>query len=281
MVRHGPMRHRAICRRGASVPHDTTAGGGMSGLKNVSQRHDDALSRIGWAELEHLLVAYYRDVGWWVEHAGTGGSGARFDGGVDLRIRRDAEFVLVQCKHWNAKQVPHNAVHELLGLMVNEGASGGILFSSGEFTRAAIDAAQRHGHVKLIDGDVLRTMLGPLPEPSAQAEAPAPARPALATRPPVAQTHANRWLWLVALICAIAFAFIVRAILGRTADTAVEPPAETVRPTVQPTIVVYAPQPAAVAPAAKSRPQTEAEIRESQRKADEAMRLIEDRTPEM
>lgn len=253
----------------------------MSGLKNVGQRHDDALSRIGWAELEHLLVAYYRDVGWWVEHAGTGGSGARFDGGIDLRIRRDAECVLVQCKHWNAKQVPHNAVHELLGLMVNEGATGAILVSSGEFTRAAIDAAQRHGHVKLIDGDVLRTMLGPLPEPSAQADAPALARPAPATRPPVVRTHAGRWLWLAALICAIAFVFIVQAILERTADTAVEPSAETARPLVQPTIVVYAPQPVPASPEIKPRPQTQAEIRESQRKADEAVRLIEESTPEM
>ncbi len=251
----------------------------MSGLKNVSQRHDDALSRIGWTELEHLLVAYYRDVGWWVEHAGTGGSGTRFDGGVDLRIRRDAEFVLVQCKHWNAKQVPHNAVHELLGLMINEGATGAILVSSGEFTRAAIDAAQRHGHVKLIDGDMLRTMLGPLPEPSAPAEASAPVRPAPATRPPVSHTRASRWLWLAALICAIAFALIVRAILERTADTAIEPLAETAPPSVQPTIVVYAPQPAAASPEAKL--QTQAEIRESQRKADEAVRVIEESTPEM
>jgi restriction system protein len=258
----------------------------MSGLKNVHQRHDDALSRIGWAELERLLAAYYRDVGWWVEHAapehaGTGSSGARFDGGVDLRIRRDSECVLVQCKHWNAKQVPHNAVHELLGLMVNEGATGAILVSSGEFTRAAIEAAQRHGHVKLIDGDLLRTMLGPLPEPSAPAEAPAPVRPA----PAVVRTHASRWLWLAALICAIAFAFIVRAILERTADTAVEPSAETTRPSVQPTIVVYASQPvdaaSEVKPSPPPRPQTEAEIRESQRKADEAVRLIEESTPEM
>jgi len=30
----------------------------MSGLKNVSRRHDDALSRIGWAELEQMLAAY-------------------------------------------------------------------------------------------------------------------------------------------------------------------------------------------------------------------------------
>ena len=189
--------------------------------------------------------------------------------------------MLVQCKHWNAKQVPHNAVHELLGVMVNEGATGAILVSSGEFTRAAIDAAQRHGHVKLIDGAALRTMLGPLPEPSTQAPAP-PARPA-ATRSPVASSQANRWLWLVALLCAVAFAFIVRAILERTADTAVESQLETARPSVQPTIIVYAPQPVDAAPELKPapRPQTEAEIRELQRKADEAMRVIEDSTPEM
>ena len=255
----------------------------MSGLKNVSQRHDDALSRIDWAELEQLLVAYYRDVGWWVEHVGTGGTGARFDGGVDLRIRRDAEFVLVQCKHWNAKQVPHNAVHELLGVMVNEGATGAILVSSGEFTRAAIDAAQRQGHVKLIDGAALRTMLGPLPEPISPAQAPAPpARPA-AMRPPVARPQANRWLWLIALLCAAAYVFIVHTIFERTADTAVEPQVQTARPLVQPTIIVYAPQPVDAATDVRPAPrsQTEAEIRELQRKADEAIRVIEDSTPEM
>lgn len=253
----------------------------MSGLKNVNQRHDDALSRIGWAELEQLLVAYYREVGWWVEHAGTGGTGARFDGGVDLRIRRDAECVLVQCKYWNAKQVPHNAVHELLGVMVNEGATGAILVSSGEFTRAAIDAAQRHGHVKLVDGAALRTILGPLPEPSTQAPTP-PARSAPA-HPPAERSQTNRGLWLIALLCAFAYAFIVRAILERTADTAVESQVETARTSVQPTIVVYAPQPVDVAPEVKpaARPQSEAEIRELQRKADEAIRVIEDSTPEM
>ncbi len=257
----------------------------MSGLKNVNQRHEDALSRIGWAELEQLLAAYYREVGWWVEHVGTGGTGgtgARFDGGVDLRIRRDAEFVLVQCKHWNAKQVPHNAVHELLGVMVNEGATGAILVSSGEFTRAAIDAAQRHGHVKLIDGAALRTMLGPLPEPTPPTQTPAPPVRSAPTHPPAVRSNASRWLWLIALLCAVAFAFIVRAILERTADTAVESQVENARP-VQPTIIVYAPQPVDAAPELKPapRPQTEAEIRELQRKADEAIRVIEDSTPEM
>jgi restriction system protein len=253
----------------------------MHGLKNVNHRHNDALSRIGWAELERLLATYYREVGWWVEHAGTGGTGARFDGGVDLRIRRDAEVVLVQCKHWNAKQVPHNAVHELLGVMVNEGATGAILVSSGEFTRAAIDAAQRHGHVKLIDGETLRGMLGPLPD-----DAPAElAVPVSAVRAPSRRPRAHLLVWLVALALAIAFVLIIRTMLNRTADTASVPAPDTApAPTVQPTIVIYEPQPVVAEPVATMPPPrlpTEAEIRESQRKADEAVRLIEDTTPEM
>lgn len=252
----------------------------MHGLKNVSHRHDDALSRIGWADLERLLATYYREVGWWVEHSGTGGTGVKFDGGVDLRIRRDAEVVLVQCKHWNAKQVPHNAVHELLGVMVNEGATGAILVSSGEFTRAAVDAAQRHGHVKLIDGETLRGMLGPLPEP----EPPPRATPVSAARPRPQRPGTNLVLWLMAAAFAVAFVLIVRQVLDRTADTASEPATDTRAPAVQPTIVIYAPQPAVAEPVRSMPPPrlpTDAEIRESQRKADEAMRLIEDSTPEL
>lgn len=256
----------------------------MNGLKNVGHRHDDALSRVGWDELERLLAAYYREVGWWVEHAGTGGTGAKFDGGVDLRIRRDTQVVLVQCKHWNAKQVPHNAVHELIGVMVNEGATGAILVSSGEFTRAAIEAAERHGHVKLIDGHALRGMLGPLPE-SDDAPAPIPVVPALVTASGQSRRHVLQWS--LALICAVGFLFIVRAILLRTADTAVEPPRDAVAaPAVQPSIVVYEPQPAMDMPvvvpqSSLPRAPTEAEVRESRREADEAVKVIEGDTPQM
>ncbi|MFZ5638666.1 MAG: restriction endonuclease [Pseudomonadota bacterium] len=262
----------------------------MTGLKNVRQRRDDALSRMHWAELERVLAAYYRDVGWWVEHAGTGGTGARFDGGVDLRLRRDAEIVLVQCKHWNAKQVTHNAVHELLGVMVNEGATGAILISSGEFTIAAIEAANRQGRVKLIDGDGLRAMLGTLPESPSAADPfaasvaePSPRRKATA---PDRSGGGRIRLWLFALACAVGFVLIVRAMLDRTADTAGEPPPDVRKPP-RPTIVIHEARPAAVpttvpeSPQAPLRRPTEAEIRESQRKADEAIRTIEETTPEL
>ena len=133
-----------------------------SGLKSVRHRRDDALSRIGWARLERLMARHYQREGYAVEHVGTGGTRQRFDGGIDLKLRKGSAYVLVQCKHWNAKQVPHNAVHELLGLMVNERATGAVLVTSGEFTRAAIEAAGKQDRVQLIDGDALRTLLGPL-----------------------------------------------------------------------------------------------------------------------
>ena len=141
----------------------------MNGLKNVRNRRDDALTRVDWKQLEKMLADYYRTQGWSVDHVGTGGSSSRFDGGVDLKMRRGAEYILVQCKHWNAKQVPHNTVHELLGVKVNQNATGAIVITSGEFTQAAKDAAVREGHVQLIDGDALRAMLGPLPETSVDA----------------------------------------------------------------------------------------------------------------
>lgn len=256
----------------------------MNSLENLGHRHNDALSRVGWVQLEHLLATYYREVGWWVEHAATAATGTEPDGSVGLKIRRDAEIVLVQCRHWNASEVQAAAVHELLDLTVDEGATGAILVCNGAFTSVAVAAAQRHSHVKLIDGDTLRTMLGPLPEPASHPDTPMPA-PAPARRPSEARPRSNRWPWLVALVCAVAFALIVRAILNRTADTAVEPPQEAIRaPAPPPAVVVYPPQPAEPDPTATKPPprsQTEAEIRVSQRRADDAMRLIEDDTPEI
>ncbi|WP_456952454.1 restriction endonuclease [Lysobacter sp. HA35] len=129
-------------------------------MKKVRVRRSDALTQVSWQQLESLLATHYRSQGYEVEHCGTGATGSRFDGGIDLKMRRGGEYVLVQAKHWNARQVPHNAVHELLGLMVNEGATGAVLVTSGEFTKAAVEAATRQGHVQLVDGEDLRTMLG-------------------------------------------------------------------------------------------------------------------------
>ena len=67
----------------------------MSGLKNVRNRRDDALSRVRWDQFESLLAVYFRGQGYEVDHCGTGGGDTRFDGGIDLRLRRPGEYVLV------------------------------------------------------------------------------------------------------------------------------------------------------------------------------------------
>lgn len=283
----------------------------MSGLKNVRHRHDDALSRVDWASVESLLAMYYRGQGWQVEHCGTGAGGRCFDGGIDLKLRRGDEYVLVQSKHWNAKQVPHNDVHQLLGVMVNEGATGAILVSSGEFTRAAIDAARKLGHVQLVDGSALRDMLGPLPEPPAQAgnqpeSLQFKAKPQAVSKPK--RSSVSGWVW-VCLVGMVAFVFIIRALIERTAGTA--GPAETTvradasvpadntargaalgdRPIEAPALseqrcheVIDAPSGTYIDHCSSGMPppkQSRAEIIESQRRAAEAMKIIEDTTPEM
>lgn len=127
--------------------------------KPVQHRYHDALSRIDWREFERLIADYYRDQGFDVQHDGTGGRGAAFDGGVDVRLRKDGRLTLVQCKHENVFQTEHNAVNELLGIKINEGADEAIVITSGEFTVAAKKFGGQ-GHVQLIDGAELRKMLG-------------------------------------------------------------------------------------------------------------------------
>lgn len=167
-------------------------GTATGGLKRVRHRRDDAISRLGWDEVERRVADHYRAGGYAVEHCGTaGGQGRRFDGGVDLRLRRGDERLLVQVKHWNAYKVAHNDVHQLLGLVANEGATGGILVSSGEFTSAARESARRLGLVRLIDGEGLRAMLGPWSgDPSAIAT---PVMAVLRDGPDGADMRAGAW----------------------------------------------------------------------------------------
>lgn len=175
-------------------------------LKQVRHRQTDALSRVGWEQFEALVADHYRRQGYDVQHVGTAGTGRRFDGGIDLKLRRGTEFVIVQCKHWNAKQVPHNPVHQLLGLLTTtRGATGAVLITSGEFTPHALRSAAQNPAIQLIDGKTIRQLLGPLPpallaEVARDPDAPAPVRPpplppggpAIAGPPPVPASVGRR-----------------------------------------------------------------------------------------
>ncbi len=291
----------------------------MYGLKRVSQRRDDALSRVGWEQLETMLATYYRGRGYQVDHVGTGASGTRFDGGIDLKLRRDSEYILVQCKHWNAMKVTHNAVHELLGIMVNEGATGAILVTSGEFSKAAIEAGTRQGHVQLIDGEELRAMIGPIPEPLdpsldrvSPSNSPTEAHAIVGRagerllaaaedrirhgRQRGARTSSSAVLWIVML--KLGFALVMFLIISAMLRNALAPlmHSQPIRPDKVQTLPTPLPPPQgyvsqaagsdaivpseSVAPPVFHQP-TKAEIREQQREAEEAMEIIKDSTPEM
>lgn len=118
------------------------------------------MTRLSWRDFERMLADYYRREGWQVEAVGKGNAGARFDGAVDLRLRRDGRTVLVQFRHWNTHEVTHAAVHELIGLMATESADGAVLVTSGDFTPHAREAAAKVPAIELLGGEELRRRLG-------------------------------------------------------------------------------------------------------------------------
>lgn len=275
----------------------------MKGLKPVSRRHRDALSRVGWEQFEQLLAGYYRSQGYQVEHVGTGATGGSSDGGVDLKLRRDDSYILVQCKRWTAMKVPHNAVHELLGIMVNQGATGAILITSGEFTKAAIEAASRQRNFKLIDGHELRVMLGPVPDSAldslARLRGPATKLAGKAVSDLGRAVVAKLVLAGLFLIFVVLVAQYLQGVI-RSLPAAVAPRPNAAAHEVQPPTPMSAPAARVAADPCQElidKPSgtyidhchggtplgqlSAAALREKQRRADEAIKVISETTPEL
>lgn len=262
------------------------------------ETRDDALRWANRRTLEPLLAAYYRDLGWWVEDAA--GEDRLDDTG--LVLKRDRDILLLDCSHWGADQRPDDAVASLIRAVERAGATGAILVDRGSFSRADHEAANRHGHIRLIDGDGLHAMLGDVPEQRGQADPLAPPLPmpplptpqvTRARRSPMRKARRGAWVWwLIALACLVVFVLLVRALLVRTADTAM-PPEESRRSMTKPSMQ----SPTSLAssdvqgteidivpvhvPVPRKRPDTDAATIDGNRRSDEAMRLLESTTPEM
>jgi hypothetical protein len=132
------------------------------GHRKVKFRHADPLASMPWDEFERLMARHYASRGYRVEHSGTGAQTSRrqFDGGIDLKLFRDGEYIVVQCKRESVLQVTHNVVHQLIGVMHTQHATRAIVVNTGEFSAAAIVAAAEFPQIELIDGLKLRRMLG-------------------------------------------------------------------------------------------------------------------------
>ena len=270
----------------------------MAGLKNNRNRWNDDLSRLPWDRFEHLLAAYYAEQGYRVEHVGTGASRTRFDGGIDLKLFKDGRYTIVQCKHWNAKQVPHNDVHQLIGLMVTEKADAGIFITSGEYTAAALQAAAKDGRIELVDGVQLRARLaGRIPtvplantiawgqdesRPNGQSPQPGLRSPHRAkSRPGLLKGIFILLMPLLAFLLIAKFlpAF-VGSILQRPQPVVAKPVAPARHQPSQPKVLVAPPAPRAEIGAAEQM-MTPEELREWERKNAESMKILEQSTPEL
>lgn len=123
-------------------------------VKSATQpaRTIDGLS---WQQFEQLIGEAFRKQGYSITE--TGGKGA--DGGIDLVLRKGGERYLVQCKHWRSLKVGVPVIREFFGAMAVEGAAGGFVVTSGQFTGEAQAFAEGR-NIKLIDGAALKRWLG-------------------------------------------------------------------------------------------------------------------------
>ena len=114
----------------------------------------DALESMSWSEFEGLAAEVFRRKGYTV--AERGGNGP--DGGVDLVLRMGKDKYLVQCKQWKTMKVGVATVRELYGVMAVEGAIGGFVVASGNFTDDAHSFAEGRS-IKLIHTESMLCMV--------------------------------------------------------------------------------------------------------------------------
>ncbi len=125
----------------------------LNDVKSATQP-GKTIDGLSWQEFELLIGEAFRRKGYSITE--TGGKGA--DGGIDLILRKGGEKYLVQCKHWRSLKVGVPVVREFFGAMAVEGAAGGYVVTSGQFTSEAKAFASGR-NIELIDGAGLKNWI--------------------------------------------------------------------------------------------------------------------------
>ena len=112
------------------------------------------LKAMGWSEFESLVGDAFRLQGFMVAQRG----GTEPDGCVDLVLSKSSELFLVQCKQWKSPIVGADVVQTLHDVILSQGAAGGFVVTSGQYSldAQAVAAAQ---NIQLVDGDKLIEMI--------------------------------------------------------------------------------------------------------------------------
>ncbi len=147
-----PSRNEESTQRNRS----NTSQGSPSSVNQLLNR-DVSLRDVGqltWEEFELLLKQIFLKIGYEVTHTGSDTS----DGGIDLILTKGNQRTIVQCKHWQTRQVPVSVVREQLGLKLNHRAHHCMIVTSGKFTPDGIAFASQNGII-LIDGEALSSLI--------------------------------------------------------------------------------------------------------------------------
>jgi len=113
-----------------------------------------ALVDMSWLEFEMMVGEYFCRNGFTVTPTGSNDF-------IDLRLTRNDETYLVQCKHWRDCNVGVQPVREFYDMVAATGATGGYFVTSGEYTEEALEFV--HGlNMRLIDGRKLLRMISGL-----------------------------------------------------------------------------------------------------------------------
>lgn len=123
----------------------------------VSDHAFDYLKELDDSEFDKLISLIFKQRGFTVvENDETKKS-------VDLTLKMNGEFTLVQYQHWREYEVDIAALEELDAVMAEESVREGIAITTGLFTQEALDYS--HGkHLLLINGVDLSQMIAALSE---------------------------------------------------------------------------------------------------------------------
>lgn len=119
-----------------------------------NQKDLQSIRDLSWRDFEHLVGEAYRRQGYMVLENPDPGP----DGGIDLRLKKDDNRFLVQCKQWRTMKVGVKVVRELYGVMTAEHATGGIVITSGIFTQEARNFAAGKP-IDLVEGNQLTALI--------------------------------------------------------------------------------------------------------------------------
>jgi hypothetical protein len=118
---------------------------------------NDALSRIPWQDFEILVANRYRRHGWQVAHCSYG-PGERAAGEVDLRMEKQGDLALVQCRHESLSRLDTRTIERLLAQAADEAATEVIIIASGDVPEDARQLAESAG-ATIVEGAAVRDML--------------------------------------------------------------------------------------------------------------------------